>query len=619
MMKRILLLAGVFLLSVTINAQKQGTNYQFSVDLTKVKNDKLEVSLITPKISAPEITYYFPKIVPGTYAIYDFGRYISDFQAFDAKGKSLKTEKADENGWKIKDAAKLYKITYKVDDTWDSPEIKGADIFEPAGTNIEEGKSFAVNTFGFFGYFDGMKKAPYQVTFTKPAGFYGSTSMIAAKSDTKTDTYQMSSYMDLADAPLMYHQPDTALLYIGGAEVLVGVYSPNKKANAKEIAADIRTTLEAQKEYLGGKLPIKKYAFIIYLSDNPNLSRYGALEHSYSSFYYLPEATSAQLSKTVKDVASHEFFHILTPLSIHSEEIGDFNYNRPKMSRHLWMYEGLTEYAAHHMQVKYGLISLDEYLKRQHDKIESSLRNFDDALPFTEMSEAVLDKYEAQYGNVYEKGALIGLCLDIKLRQLSGGKYGTQNMMQDLAKSYGKDKSFKDSELFKKIVELTYPEVGTFFDKYVAGKEPLPLEETFASIGVLYQKTAKIKKASLGSIALGYNQETNHIFVRDISQANDFGKKMGYQKGDEILTLNGEAFTPVNARALIDKFNATAKEGDLLTITVLRKDAAGKEAEVKLSEKVQIVETEENNLLKQMPNPTPEQLALRKAWLDTGK
>jgi predicted metalloprotease with PDZ domain len=36
-------------------------------------------------------------------------------------------------------------------------------------------------------------------------------------------------------------------------------------------------------------------------------------------------------------------FHIITPLSIHSKEIQDFDYNDPKMSQHLWMYEGVTD------------------------------------------------------------------------------------------------------------------------------------------------------------------------------------------------------------------------------------------------------------------------------------
>jgi predicted metalloprotease with PDZ domain len=42
----------------------------------------------------------------------------------------------------------------------------------------------------------------------------------------------------------------------------------------------------------------------------------------------------------------HMNFSYRTPLSIHSKEIQDFDYNDPKMSQHLWMYEGVTEYFA---------------------------------------------------------------------------------------------------------------------------------------------------------------------------------------------------------------------------------------------------------------------------------
>ncbi|RYF98768.1 MAG: peptidase M61, partial [Chitinophagaceae bacterium] len=163
--------------SVSTSSTQKDNLYQFSVDLTKVENDKLEVSLVAPKISADQITYFLPKIVPGTYANYDFGRYVSNFKAYNAKGDTLPVDRVDVNSWSIKNAQSLYKITYKVDDSWDSPEIKGEKIFEPAGSDIDANKKFAINTFCFFGYFDNMKKVPYQVSFTKPEGFYGATSM----------------------------------------------------------------------------------------------------------------------------------------------------------------------------------------------------------------------------------------------------------------------------------------------------------------------------------------------------------------------------------------------------------------------------------------------------------
>ncbi len=599
---------------VSSSQSSNGSSYQYSVDLTKVDNDKLEVTLINPKIDTDEITFRLPKTVPGTYSTDDYGRYLSDFKAFDSKGNQLTANKLDVNSYTIKDAKKLHKISYKIDDTWDSPEIKGTKIFEPTGSDIVANKEYSINTHCFFGYFDGMKQVPYQVTFTKPNGFYGATSMVAKSSTATTDVFEMNNYMDLVDAPILYTQPDTTVLKIGGADILVSVYSPNKMANSKEIAANINTLLNAQKEYLGGKLPIKKYAFLIVLSDSKTMTSFGALEHSYSSFYYLPEGTSEALSQTVKDVASHEFFHIVTPLNIHSEEIGNFDYNNPKMSKHLWMYEGLTEYAAGHMQAKYELITLSKYLDMLRQKI-TTMKSMKDNLPFTEMSANVLDKYKNQYINVYNKGALIGLCLDIKLRQLSGGKYGTQNLMQDLSKTYGKTVSFKDDELFDKITTLTYPEIRQFFATYVEGKEPLPLTDILQSVGIEYTAEATVKQASLGGIAIGFNQSTNRLKVANIDKVNDFGKAIGYKANDELVSINGQAMEMMSIQAIMNEYSANTKEGETVTVEVARKNAEGKEEIIKLSAPAILVETKQKNVLRLTENPTAEQLKLRNFWL----
>ena len=42
-----------------------------------------------------------PKIVPGTYSIYDFGQYVLDFEAFDTAGRSLSVNQLDKNRWEI--------------------------------------------------------------------------------------------------------------------------------------------------------------------------------------------------------------------------------------------------------------------------------------------------------------------------------------------------------------------------------------------------------------------------------------------------------------------------------------------------------------------------------------
>ena len=56
-----------------------------------------------------------------------------------------------------------------------------------------------------------------------------------------------------------------------------------------------------------------------------------------------------------------------------------------------------------------------------------------DSMSFTKMSENVLDApYAAQYYNVNQKGALIGMCIDILLREESKGKRGVLSLMKEL-------------------------------------------------------------------------------------------------------------------------------------------------------------------------------------------
>ena len=80
----------------------------------------------------------------------------------------------------------------------------------------------------------------------------------------------------------------------------------------------------------------------------------------------------------------------------------------------------------------------------------------------------------------------MNLLLDIKLRQLSGGKSGLKHLIQELSARYGNNKAFKDSELFDIIAGMTYPQIGAFLKAHVGVTEPLPLEEIFGLVGYEY-------------------------------------------------------------------------------------------------------------------------------------
>ena len=60
----------------------------------------------------------------------------------------------------------IYRISYNVEDTWDAT-IKNF-VYSMCGTSFEAGKNFVINTPGLFGYFEGMKKMPFEISFSLP-------------------------------------------------------------------------------------------------------------------------------------------------------------------------------------------------------------------------------------------------------------------------------------------------------------------------------------------------------------------------------------------------------------------------------------------------------------------
>lgn len=612
-------LMGLLLVAFTLQANDYPEpviedGYRYFVDLNNIEDDKVSIELIAPEIKKSSITFFMPKIIPGTYTVYDFGRFVSDFKAFDEDGKELPVSHPEVNAWEISNAKSLYKVSYKVDDTFD--DNPGKAVYGMSGTNIEAGKNVVLNGHGFYGYFEGMKQIPYEINVNRPQDFYGSSALIPVRNTSALDTYTTDSYNHLADTPMMYCKPDTTVIEVAGAEVLVSVFSPSGNVQSKFLAEQFRPLLKAQKDYLGGELPVEKYAFVMYfLSPEMQHVGTGALEHNYSSFYVLPDMPQEMIAPFIVDIAAHEFFHIVTPLNVHSKEIHYFDFNDPDMSRHLWMYEGVTEYFAHHVQVSKGLTSFDEFLNTMAQKIHHNQTHYTDRLAFTELSQHCLEKYSHEYGNVYEKGALIGLVIDVELRRLSDGKYGLVDLMNELSEKFGNEKPFKDKKLFKEIQKMTYPEIGKLLKTYVGGSTPLPLESIFESVGVKYIGPEKYMDFTVGNVGIGYDQNSNKLYVDGTNNLNAFGKALGYQKDDVFHKVGGELLPQGNFQQFFNSVISKMKEGETFEVEVYRKDKDGNESLVTLSAKTIKVEKSRQPRLEAVENPTAAQLKLRNDWV----
>ncbi|MUP47487.1 peptidase M61 [Gramella sp. BOM4] len=587
------------------------------IDLVDVQDDKVWVTVDPDRFTTETTTFFIPKTVPGTYSTDNYGKFSENFKAYDYKGKEMPVTRVDDNTWTIKNAEDLDKVKYQVNDSFDWENEGG--VYSMAGTNIRKDENFLLNLHGFVGYFQDQKEEKYRLEIKRPSSLIPGTSLTvnqtidAETGNIKTDIFNLNRYFQVIDHPIMYAEPDTASIMVEGMEVLLDVYSPTGKFSAKDIMPSMEKMIRAQKRFLGDIDNTSKYAILLYLSgdEGPDAGNFGALEHHTSTVVVLDESTSLKgLEESMTDIVSHEFFHILTPLNVHSNEIHYFDYNDPKMSQHLWMYEGVTEYFANLFQVNQGLISEQEFYNRMVDKIEVSKR-FDDTVPFTVMSKNILtDEYKDSYYNVYLKGALIGMALDIRLRELSGGKMGLLDLMKKLSEKYGKDRPFEDDQLISEIVALSYPEIQQFFDTYVTGTTPIPYYEFFAKARLEEREIMKEVGYFLNGQTpyIAPNQSTMQIMFRNDIELNSFLKDLGVEGGDTLESINGTEYTLQNVYDLISVSQGW-ETGKDITMVVLRDGE-----EVELKGKISTPKDMATGLVP-IQNADGDQIELRNAWL----
>lgn len=616
-MKKILwFLTGIVLTGCSPKFNDMATDMpvKAQIDLVNVSNDRIQVAIDPGRFSEETVIFMIPETVPGTYSTDNYGQYIEDIQALDYKGRPLSVEQLGVNRWAITPGKNLDRITYYVNDTFDTEYQTDSPVFSPAGTNIEKGENYFLNLHMLVGYFNGYDRRPYELEFIKPEGFEAATSLIASKKEKSgSDYFYASRYFEVTDNPVMYAKPDSERFMVNDIEVTLSVYSPSKVYSALSLKTEMETMMKAQKRFLGPLDGTKKYHILLFLSDMEQGAPqgFGALEHHTSTTVVMPESMpKPMLAQSMIDVVSHEFFHIVTPLSIHSEEVHYFNYNDPEMSQHLWMYEGVTEYFAQLFQINQELIGESEFYDRIYQKIQNAKR-YDDTMSFTEMSANILKApYKDNYGNVYEKGALIAMCMDIIIREESGGERGILSLMKALAEHYGTDKPFKDDALFEKIESLTYPEVGRFIKTYVQGDTPIPYETFLNKVGLTLTETTITTPSYLFKTEeepFVDARSTGEIFVRDIPLSS-FYTTLGLMPGDVIKEINGVQYNLDNAQQLI-MTSFSWEPNDILNIRIERDNKP-----MELNGKVTPPVLQTMKIIP-MDDPGAEIITLRQSWL----
>ncbi|UKM63612.1 peptidase M61 [Flavobacteriaceae bacterium GSB9] len=620
------LMAGVLLASCG-SANKTGNDLatnlpiEATIDLSKINNDKAPVTINPGRFTQKVVTYRLPRVIQGTYSVSDFGKYVDGFKAYDYSGNEMEVAKIDANSWTIANAKKLDKVTYFVNDTYDIEEEGGIgkdQPFSPAGTNIEP-KNYVLNLHGFVGYFDSLKSNQYKLNVTADADFVRTSALQNIDSKTSTDgqwittSYLAPRYFDITDNPMMYGNLDVEEFQVGDIKIVLSVYSPNQKHTAASLKETVFKMMKAQKTYLGDINSTARYDIYLYLSDGADDSPkgFGALEHHTSTVVVLPESMDEDaLADAMVDVVSHEFFHIVTPLSVHSEDVHYFDYNNPTFSKHLWMYEGVTEYFSTLFQIDQGLVDENKFYNEIYSKIQAS-KQLNDAMSFTIMSENVLKTpYKDQYLNVYQKGALIGMCIDILMREESNGQRGILSLMKELSNKYGKNKPFDDDTLIAEITEMTYPSIGEFLNTHVVGDLPINYNTFFKKVG-LEIGTGKVETNYIvmdGAPIVSGDGKKGTIFFTEKVLKNSFWKEQGVQPNDIIKSIDGTEVTLQNANQVLQQVFLWKPGRDI----EVKLERDGEEVLIKTTTTQAYTEGER---LIENPDATEAQKALRKAWL----
>ena len=569
------------------------SQHLYEIDLNKIKKDFLPVKMTLSKApQSDQVTYSFPATVPGTYDTQDFGRFVLSMNAKTADGKNLKVKKQGNNSFIISDAKKLKYLEYTLEDIMDR-KVKKHPIFDPVATNFEEGKNFLLNNGGIFGFFAGEEADPIEIKISKPSQLYGSTSLPQTLINSGQQHFKANSYHQLIDCPIMFSVPDTAQFNVEKTKVTISVFDVNGVPRAKHFYEVLKRDMLAIDDFLPD-LPVDNYTFIVFVDDLKEIGQamtgkmglikkiklalkfrnlgLGALEHGNSSTYYLADFGEAlsnvkalSLDNQLSGAAIHEFMHILTPLGLHSERIGNFNYTNPLMSKHLWLYEGVTEYFANLIKFKGGVISPDEYLKEMEAKLAEGLDFPVNEMSFTEMSEHVLEeKFHKHYGQVYMRGAVLAMLLDAEIQRLTSGQKSLIDVMLALNARYGANKSFDEQTFIAKLVKEVHPDLQNFFTLYIEGKNQWKPNEQLNYVGISYHDSlqesvllspfnAKDNDITLKAIGIGLEQ----LVVK--TGQNEWA---GLKKGDVINVTDFRNAFELDGQKL--------KEGEIAKLKVKR-------------------------------------------------
>ncbi|UCC73442.1 MAG: M61 family metallopeptidase [Gemmatimonadota bacterium] len=540
-----------------------------------------------------------PSWTPGHYKVENYARNVRHFEA-SAGDESLRWDKLDKDTWRVhSEGARKIRVSF--------------DYF--AGT-LELSQSLLRSDFGFlngtnlFVFPESGFDFPAQVSFDLPESWKVATEMEEAG---EPGVYRASDYHDLVDNPTFVGHFAIDSVNVDGRWSRLAVYPAAHfrdpaRGMALEALGKIATTLHE----MFGEVPYRRYTTFIYLADE-NYLYVAGLEHSNSQFDIMPAIIFDQARFTFRELVypllSHEYYHAWNVKRIRPTALWPYAYDREQFTELLWVSEGITDYYANVVLVRAGIWNDRQFWEATRSLIASvEVQPVHEAVEDASLNTWLEPTYVDQY-YYYDKGALLGLLLDIQIRHATENQHSLDDVMTRLYREhYLKGGGFTTEDFIGYVGEFIGQEgASRFYRDYVDGRLPLPYRETLALAGMDF-RTDTIVEPFFG-VQLA-SQRRGRMVVRQVVPGSP-AARAGLRVGDELKWVGD---VEVNDGDWTDEFHELYAEsiGEPITI-VHRRGGEDVRKTVKVGER-----TRYEHRLEPMAEASAGQIALRRGILERG-
>ncbi len=532
------------------------------------------------------------------YQVRDFSQYVGRVSAANAAGRPLPVTKLDKTTWRIQGGATGLTVEYDVH----------ADTPGPFGAQLNRDHAF-FNFAWLLMYPVGEKNLPMSVSFSKvPREWRIASPLPALVVETGGGQIWMGrarNYDHLVDSPVEIGPFRESTFDEGGAKYRIVVDANPADYDLTALSSMLRRIVTAGVDWMRDR-PFDQYTFIYHFRRSP---AGGGMEHAYSTAIESSVTRLRDDPRGVAGTSAHEFFHLWNVKRIRPASLEPVDYTRENFTRALWFSEGVTSTVADYLLLRAGLTTEKDYL----EQLAAGIRTLENrpAHLFQSAEESSLDAWYEKYPfyrqpersiSYYNKGEILGVLLDLAIRDASSGRKSLRDLFHWLNDNYAKKgRFFPDSEGIRQAAEaLTGADFSSFFHSYVSGLEPLPYDRYFATVGLrLEQRTVAAPDPGFRASA-GRNQPPVVSSVDDGSNA----QRAGLQAGDIIQQLNG---APVSGQW--DRLVSTLRPGETMRLRVTGQ-AGPRELAFLVGSK-----EEKDFALVDVASLTPAQRIRRAAWL----